>query len=198
MTTRYLSALKFLEKLMMLAMGLCFSIILRRYTTPIISIKDLIILILIILTMIRFYFQNYILLDELIRYSNQIMLSAIHMTTIYVVIIVDCLCLVLVAAMPHIYFWYVLELLLFLDAIGFSVIVLNTFQNQFHWNLQWKSTANNLISVILLLVINTLQLSLRENISSQYDILFFGISAIICLLNTVIAFILSSQRFSTG
>lgn len=198
MATKYPYNLNLLQQLIILMVGVYLLMIFRRYIismTNIQSIQVLIIFILIILNILKFYFVIWSVLQKLIGYSSEIKLSAIQIITIYIAIMVNCLFLIMLGVVEHIFLWYVFEYIIFLDTVKFFAII---YQNKLNWNIQCKWTMNNLVSIILLIIINILQLSLGENASVRYENLFFGISTTICLLNTIIGFILSRYRFSSG
>lgn len=187
--------LKFLKHFLILILGVFCLIIPGKYITVFAGIKVLIFFILIIFNMLKIYFTSWNVLRKLIEHSAEIKLSVIHITTIYILIALYCLPLIILSIVEHIFVVCVFEYILFLDTIKFFAII---YQNKLTWNIQCKWTVNNLVSVILLIIINTIQLSLGENTSARYENLFFSISATTCLLNTIIGFILSRYRFSSG
>ncbi len=192
MTLRNQHEFKYLQQFVVIVMGLSLAKILDKYISSINSFQILIIFILIMLNTIRFYYGNWMYLQELIELSNQARFSSVQIISNYIIIIIDCLCLMMFGIIEYNYFFHLFEFILFFDAVGFLLII---FYDKSNWNLQWKWTMNNLVTIIILLVLHLFQFALSSNASSQLELLFFSIATVICAVNTVIGFRLSWNRF---
>ena len=191
-TLRNQHEFKYLQQFVVIVMGLSLAKILDKYISSINSFQILIIFILIMLNTIRFYYGNWMYLQELIELSNQARFSSVQIISNYIIIIIDCLCLMMFGIIEYNYFFHLFEFILFFDAVGFLLII---FYDKSNWNLQWKWTMNNLVTIIILLVLHLFQFALSSNASSQLELLFFSIATVICAVNTVIGFRLSWNRF---
>jgi len=184
----YRHKLRYLQKIVEIMMALSFTKILGTYISSINSFQILIIFILIMLNTVRFYYRNWMYIQELIELSNQAISSSIQLVTNYLIVIIDSLCLMMFGIVEYNYFFHLFSFLLLLDAVGFLFI---RFFGQFNWTLKYKWTMNNLVTIILLLVLHSFQLTLSSNTSSELEIVFFSIATVICTINTMIGFRLS-------